>query len=74
MKEISMEATFAILNTTYALGKLRPEKKSEYFHRVSDVYHNNYLMQFLEVIYADGNRSLIHQRRLSPRYITQSLQ
>ena len=24
-----------------------------------DVYHNNYLMQYLKVIYADGNRSLI---------------
>ena len=38
-----------------------------------DVYHNNYLMQYLKVIYADGNRSLIHKRALSPWYITQSL-
>ena len=41
---------------------------------MSDVYDNNYLMQCLKVIYADGNRSLIHQRQLSPWYITQSLQ
>ena len=45
----------------------------EYLHKVSDVYHNNYLMQCLKVIYADGNRSLIHKRELSPWYITQSL-
>ena len=25
-----------------------------------DVYHNNYLMQYLKVIYADGNISLTH--------------
>ena len=35
-------------------------------------YHNNYLMQCLKVIYADGNRSLIHKRELSPWYITES--
>ena len=42
----------------------------EYLHKVSDVYHNNYLMQCLKVIYADGNRSLIHKRELSPWYVT----
>ena len=54
-------------------SEMRPEKKSEYLHKVSDVYHKNYLMQCLKVIYADGNRSLIHQRQLSPWYITESL-
>ena len=29
----------------------------EYLHKVSDVYHNNYLMQCLELIYVDRNRS-----------------
>ena len=43
-------------------SEIRPEKKSEYLHKVSDVHHNNYLMLCLKVIYADGNRSLIHQR------------
>ena len=38
---------------------------------MSDVYHNNYLMQCLKVIYADRNRSLIHQLQLSPWYNTQ---
>ena len=38
---------------------------------MSDVYHNNYLMQCLKVIYADGNRSLILQLQLSPWYNTQ---
>ena len=65
-----MEATFAALNTTQAVVKLRPEKKLEYLHKVSDVYHNNYLMQCLKVIYVDGNRSLIHKRELSPWYIS----
>ena len=72
MKEINIEATFAALNTTQAVVKLRPEKKPEYLHKVSDVYHNNYLMQCLKVIYADGDRSLIHKRELSPWYITES--
>ena len=55
-------------------SEIRPEKKSEYLHKVSDVYNNNYLMQCPKVIHADGNRSLIHQRQLSPWYITPSLQ
>ena len=38
------------------------EIKSEYLNKVTDVYHNNYLMQCLKLIYVDGNRSLIHQR------------
>ena len=38
----------------------------EYLHKVSDVYHNNYLMQCLKLIYVDGNKYLIHQRQLSP--------
>ena len=38
----------------------------EYLHKVSDVYHNNYLMQCLKLIYVDGNRSQIYQRQLSP--------
>ena len=54
-------------------SEMTPEKKSEYLHKGSDVYHKNYLMQCLKVIYVDGNRSLIHQRQLSPWYITQSL-
>ena len=70
MKEISIEATFAALNTTQAVVKLRPEKKPEYLHKVSDVFHNNYLMQCLKVIYVDGNRSQIHKRELSPWYIS----
>ena len=37
-------------------------KKSEYLNKVTDVYHNNYLMQCLKLIYVDGNRSIIHQR------------
>ena len=32
VKEISMEATFAVLNTTQAVVKLRPVKKSENLH------------------------------------------
>ena len=46
----------------------------EYLHKVSDVYHNNYLMQCLKLIYVDVNRSQIYQRQLSPWYITLSLQ
>ena len=38
------------------------EIKSEYLNKVTDVYHNNYLMQCLKLIYVDGNRSIIHQR------------
>ena len=53
-------------NKTVALKK--------YLHKVSDVYHNNYLMQCLKLIYVDGNRSQIYQRQLSPWYITLSLQ
>ena len=49
-------------------SEIRPEKKSEYLHKVSDVHRNKYLMQCQEVIYADGNRSLIHQRQLSLWY------
>ena len=41
-------------------SEIKPEKKSEYLHKVSDVYNNNYLMQSPKIIYADGNRSLIH--------------
>ena len=53
-------------------SEIKAWKKPEYLHKVSDVYHNNYLMQCLKVIYADGNRSLIHKRELSPWYITES--
>ena len=53
-------------------GEIKAWKKPENLHKVSDVYHNNYLMQCLKVIYADGNRSLIHKRELSPWYITES--
>ena len=38
------------------------KKKSEYLHKTTDVYHNNYLTQCLKLIYVDGNRSIIHQR------------
>ena len=31
----------------------------EYLHKVSDVYHNNYLMPCLKLIYVDRNRSSI---------------
>ena len=65
VKEISIEAS----SQHWTLLK---KWKSEYLHKVSDVYHNNYLMQCLKVIYADGNRSLIHKRELSPWYITES--
>ena len=41
-------------------SEIKPEKKSEYLHKVSDVYNNNYLMQSPKIIYADGNGSLIH--------------
>ena len=41
-------------------SEIKPEKKSEYLHKVSDVYNNNYLLQSPKIIYADGNRSLIH--------------
>ena len=51
-------------------SEIKPEKKSEYLHKVSDVYNNNYLTQCPKVIYADGNRSPIHQRQLSSWYIT----
>ena len=43
-------------------SEIKARKKSEYLNKVSDVYHNNYLMQCLKLIYVDGNRSLIHQR------------
>ena len=54
---ISMEATFEISSS-----EIKAWKKSEYLHKMTDVYHNNYLMQCLKLIYVDGNRSLIHQR------------
>ena len=63
VKEISIEAS----SQHWTLLK---KWKSEYLHKVSDVYHNNYLMQCLKVIYVDGNRSLIHKRELSPWYIS----
>ena len=56
VKEISMEATLEILNLSSSEIKVR------YLHKVSDVYHCNYLMQCLKLIYVDGNRSLIQQR------------
>ena len=43
-------------------SEIKAWKKSEYLNKVTDVYHNNYLMQCLKLIYVDGNRSLIHQR------------
>ena len=43
-------------------GEIKAWKKSEYLHKMTDVYNNNYLMQCLKLIYVDGNRSLIHQR------------
>ena len=43
-------------------SEIKAWKKSEYLHKVTDVYHNNYLMQCLKLIYVDGNRSIIHQR------------
>ena len=46
----------------------------EYLHKVPGVYHNNYLMKCLKLIYVDGNRSHIYQHQLSPWYITLSLQ
>ena len=51
-------------------SEIKAWKKSEYLNKVTDVYHNNYLMQCLKVIYVDGNRSLIHKRELSPWYIS----
>ena len=43
-------------------GEIKAWKKSEYLHKISDIDHNNYLVQCLNLIYVDGNRSLIHQR------------
>ena len=43
-------------------SEIKAWKKSEYLNKVTDVYHNNYLMQCLKLIYVDGNRSIIHQR------------
>ena len=43
-------------------SEIKAWKKSEYLNKVTDVYHNNYLMHCLKLIYVDGNRSLIHQR------------
>ena len=43
-------------------SKIKTWKKSEYLHKVSDVYRKNYLTQCLKLIYVDVNRSLIHQR------------
>ena len=43
-------------------SEIKAWKKSEDLHKVSDIYHNNYLMQRLKLIYVDGNRSLIPQR------------
>ena len=43
-------------------SEIKAWKKSAYLNTVTDVYHNNYLMQCLKLIYVDGNRSIIHQR------------
>ena len=43
-------------------SEIKAWKKSEYLNKVTDVCHNNYLMQCLKLIYVDGNRSIIHQR------------
>ena len=43
-------------------SEIKAWKKSESLNKVTDVYHYNYLMQCPKLIYADGNRSLIHQR------------
>ena len=43
-------------------SEIKAWKKSAYLNKVTDVYHNNYLMQCLKLIYVDGNRSIIHQR------------
>ena len=40
-------------------SEIRPEKKSEYLHKVSDVYNNNYLMQCPKVIYNSNSSTSI---------------